>query len=120
MTTAKPPSKPSQSKPSSKALAAWTELNDRQQGTLAVIYALDQEVEQWRRRAAAGGDYDTRPASEWRAIEFAHDPSDRRLFGVTELQMRLAGDGWDNQANGATMATLASGHGRRGNARPEP
>lgn len=28
----------------SKALAAWTELNDRQQGTLAVIYELDQQA----------------------------------------------------------------------------
>jgi hypothetical protein len=79
----------------------------RQQGTLAVIYGLDQEVEEWRRRAAALGEYDSRPASEWRAIEFAHDPSDRRLFGWTEMQLRLATAGWDNQGNGSTMAALA-------------
>ncbi|MEV3925886.1 hypothetical protein [Actinomadura coerulea] len=88
-------------------MAAWTELNDRQMGTLAVVYGLDQEVEQWRREAAACGEYDSRPASEWRAIDFAHDPSDRRLFGVTEMQMRLAGEGWDNQGNGVTLAALA-------------
>ncbi|MEU8308952.1 hypothetical protein AB0C84_35860 [Actinomadura sp. NPDC048955] len=107
MTTGKSPSPRPPSRPSSKALEAWTELNDRQMGTLAVVYGLDQEVEQWRREAAASGEYDSRPASEWRAIDFAHDPSDRRLFGVTEMQMRLAGEGWDNQGNGATMAALA-------------
>lgn len=103
---------------SSKALSAWAELNDRQQGTLAVIYVLDQEAEQSRRQAAAGGEYDSRPASEWRAIEFAHDPADRRLFGWTELQLRLAQSGWDNQGNGATMAALAARNLITQNARP--
>lgn len=41
-----------------KALDAWTELNDRQQGTLAVIYELDQENERGRRADAARGHYD--------------------------------------------------------------
>lgn len=92
----------------SKALTAWTELNDRQQGTLTVIYELDQETEAGRRRAAARGEFDSTPASVWRAIEFAHDPAPRDLFGMTELQMRLATRGWDNQGNGSTMAALAA------------
>ena len=36
-----------------KALDAWQALNDRQQGTLAVIYDLDQAADSGRRRAAA-------------------------------------------------------------------
>lgn len=93
---------------SAKALTAWTELNDRQQGTLAVIYELDQLNETSRRRAAARGEYDRRPASVWRPIDFAHDPSLRKLIGWTEMQSRLAIHGWDNQGNGSTVAALAS------------
>lgn len=89
---------------SSKALAAWTELNDRQQGTLATIYELDQEAEASQRRAGARGDYDRSPAAVWRALEFAHDPAG---FGMTELQMRLSLRGWHSQGNGSTMAALA-------------
>lgn len=92
----------------SKALEAWRELNDRQQGTLAVIFALDQETEQGRRQGAARGEYDDRPAAEWRAIDFAHEPSDRRLFGWTTMQTRLASKGWDNQGNGSTITALAA------------
>ncbi|MGW2181228.1 hypothetical protein ACWCXX_24645 [Streptomyces sp. NPDC001732] len=91
-----------------KALAAWTELNDRQQGTLAVIYALDQEVEAGRRRRAARGSYDDTPAAVWRRIDFAHEPSLRDLVGWTEMQSRLASSGWDNQGNGSTVAALAT------------
>lgn len=90
----------------SKALAAWTELNDRQQGTLATIYALDQAAETGRRRDAARGVYDNRPADAWRSIDFAHEPSLRAVFGWTLLQERLMGCGWDNQGNGSTMAAL--------------
>lgn len=89
------------------ALAAWTELNDRQQGTLTAIYLIDQEIEQARRRDAARGDFDRRPAAQWRRIDFAHEPSDRRMFGTTDLQQDLAAAGWDNQGNGSTMAALA-------------
>lgn len=92
----------------SKALATWTALNDRQQGTLAVIYELDQEAESGRRRRAAGGDYDDTPAAVWRRIDFAHDPSLRDLVGWTEMQARLASRGWDNQGNGSTVAALAA------------
>ncbi|MFD9721098.1 hypothetical protein [Streptomyces sp. NPDC059076] len=92
----------------SKALEAWRELNDRQQGTLTVIFILDQETEQGRRGRAARGEWDNRPASEWRAIDFAHEPSDRKLFGWTTMQTRLAGNGWDNQGNGSTIAALAA------------
>jgi len=91
-----------------KALAAWTELNDRQQGTLAVIYGLDREAESGRRSQAARGNYDDTPASVWRRIDFAHDPSLRDLVGFTEMQARLASRGWDNQGNGSTVRALAA------------
>ncbi|MFR9794268.1 hypothetical protein ACL07V_37540 [Streptomyces sp. MB22_4] len=90
----------------SKALQAWHELNDRQQGTLAVIYELDQGAETGRRQDAARGRYDNRPAYEWRAIDFAHEPAMRDVFGWTTLQERLMWKGWDNQGNGSTMAAL--------------
>jgi hypothetical protein len=89
-----------------KALEAWHELNDRQQGTLAVIYDLDQATESGRRQNAAQGQYDNRPALEWRSIDFAHEPAMRKVFGWTMLQERLMWRGWDNQGNGSTMAAL--------------
>lgn len=90
-----------------KALDDWTALNDRQRGTLAAVFGLDQEVEEAHRAAAARGQYDRRPAEQWRALDFAHDPADRAMFGWTELQTRLSAAGWDNQGNGATMTALA-------------
>jgi hypothetical protein len=92
----------------SKALAAWTELNDRQQGTLAVIYELDQEAEAAHRRAGARREFSRASAASWRAIDFAHDPSLRDLVGWTEMQTRLERRGWDNQGNGSTVAALTS------------
>lgn len=92
----------------SKALTAWAELNDRQQGTLAVIYELDQENEAGRGRRAAKGNFDDTPAAIWRRIDFAHDPSLRDLVGTTEMQSRLAVRGWHNQGNGSTVAALAA------------
>jgi len=104
----------------SKALQAWQDLNDRQQGTLAVIYDLDQAADAGRRSGAARGQYDNRPAPEWRSIDFAHEPALRDVFGWTTLQERLMWRGWDNQGNGSTMAALA----RRGlitrDVRPTP
>jgi hypothetical protein len=89
----------------SKALEAWKELNDRQQGTMSVIYELDQEKERDRRADAARGYYDKTPASEWRSIDFASDPSPIR---TTEMQIRLASRGWHNQGNGSTIKALAN------------
>ena len=70
----------------SKALEVWQELNERQQGTLAVIYELDQETEAARGKSAAAGVYDRAPASEWRSIDFASVPAGIR---TTEMQFRL-------------------------------
>ncbi|WP_328384453.1 hypothetical protein OHQ88_33655 (plasmid) [Micromonospora zamorensis] len=92
----------------SVALTAWTELNDRQQGTLRAIYNIDQQIEEIRRRDAALGKWDGTPAVVWRRIDFTHEPSDRRLVGLTDLQIQLELYGWDNQGNGSTMAALAS------------
>lgn len=93
---------------SPKALAAWTQLNDRQQGTLAVVYELDKQAEASRRQAAARGNYDRTPAAIWRAIDFSHDPAFRDVLGLTQMQRRLDERGWDNQGNGSTIAALAS------------
>ncbi|WP_329474284.1 hypothetical protein OIE75_40945 (plasmid) [Streptomyces sp. NBC_01723] len=90
----------------SKALDTWSALNDRQQGTLAVLYDLDQAAETGRRQDAARGVYDSRPADAWRSIDFAHEPAMRDVFGWTSLQERLMWHGWDNQGNGSTMAAL--------------
>ncbi|WP_131830984.1 hypothetical protein [Frankia sp. CcI49] len=87
----------------SKALAAWTELNDRQQGTLAIIFGLDQAAEEAHRAAGASGEFDKRPASVWRAIDFAQEPSG---LGLTRMQERLDFRGWHSQGNGATVAAL--------------
>ncbi|MFF7335413.1 hypothetical protein [Streptomyces sp. NPDC008150] len=89
-----------------KALQTWNDLNDRQQGTLAVIYDLDQAADTGRRKAAASGVYDNRPADAWRSIDFAHEPALRDVFGWTTLQERLMWRGWDNQGNGSTMSAL--------------
>lgn len=91
-----------------EALSAWRELNDRQQGTLAVIFGVEQDIEETRRIEAARGNWSKAPASQWRRIDFSHDPSDRRAFGTTDLQRRLSYRGWDNQGNGSTMAALAA------------
>jgi hypothetical protein len=88
----------------SRTLAAWLELNDRQQGTLAVIYTLDQDAEAARRQAGARGRYDSTPAATWRRLDFALDPSG---LGTTAMQERLISRGWHNQGNGSTMAALA-------------
>ncbi|MFI7470585.1 hypothetical protein ACIBUQ_50585 [Nonomuraea sp. NPDC049377] len=68
---------------------------------------MDQAAEHEHQQRGARGDFDPRPASQWRALEFAHDPADRRLFGRTTMQVRLAAAGWDNQGNGSTMAARA-------------
>ena len=47
----------------------WQELNERQQYYLVAIYEVDQEQEREERRAWFSGRH-TRPASEWRWIEY--------------------------------------------------
>ncbi|MEU7802611.1 hypothetical protein AB0B10_25465 [Micromonospora arborensis] len=90
-----------------KAAAAWAELNDRQQGTLSVIYYLDQEIEETRNRARAAGEWDRQSAAEWRRIDFAYEHVDGPVGGETALQAYLAAKGWHSQGNGSTMAALA-------------
>lgn len=91
---------------SSKALEAWKSLNDRerQQGTMSVIYELDQETKADRRSTGAAGTFDRRPTSEWRRIDFA---TDQHGFATAEMQIRLAYRGWHNQGNGSTIKALA-------------
>ncbi|MCF1592400.1 hypothetical protein [Streptomyces muensis] len=89
-----------------RRLAVWEALNERQQAFVRIIYDLDQENEANRAYAAAQGKYDKRPASEWRQIDFTHEPYNRDLFGITTLQSRLEWEGYHNQGNGATMTVL--------------
>ncbi|MFJ9378957.1 hypothetical protein [Streptomyces sp. NPDC101455] len=89
-----------------RRLALWESLNERQQAFVRVIYDLDQGNEANRAASAAQGNYDKRPASEWRQIDFTHEPYNRDLFGITDLQSRLEREGYHNQGNGATMTVL--------------
>ncbi|MFF3127730.1 hypothetical protein ACFVRD_36800 [Streptomyces sp. NPDC057908] len=58
--------------------AIWNELNPRQQFYLKTIFDEDQERETSQRRAKAQGNWDSRPAAEWRAIDAYHDPASPR------------------------------------------
>jgi hypothetical protein len=91
----------------SAALTAWTDLNDRQQGTLRAIYELDHQIEETRNRARAAGEWDRQSAAEWRRIDFAYEHVHGDPGAETALQSRLAAKGWHSQGNGATMAALA-------------
>ncbi len=71
-----------------------------------MIYELDQQAEEARRKAAARREFSRAPAAVWRAVDFAHDLSLRDLVGWTEMQSRLERRGWDNQGNGSTVAAL--------------
>ncbi|WP_282792924.1 hypothetical protein [Streptomyces sp. CC224B] len=99
---------PGKAKPTAleRRLAVWESLNERQQTFVRIIYDLDQETEAKRAYQAAQGHYDKRPASEWRQIDFTHEPYNRDLYGVTTLQSRLEWEGYHNQGNGSTMTVL--------------
>ncbi|MER5302165.1 hypothetical protein ABT039_22280 [Streptomyces lasiicapitis] len=91
-----------------KRQALWEALNERQQRFLSIIYALDQAAEADHAAAGARGAYDKRPATQWRQIDFTHEPYDRDLFGITELQRHLEHEGHHNQGNGATVKVLVN------------
>lgn len=69
---------------------AFEALNPRQQATILIIYELS--------RAAGPG----------AAVDFAHDPPSRDVFGRTQMQSRLSRRGWDNPGNGSTVAALSA------------
>ncbi|MFD7922498.1 hypothetical protein ACFV3R_25140 [Streptomyces sp. NPDC059740] len=92
--------------PSKAALAAWADLNDRQQATLTAIYTIEQGIERSRRRAAARGNYDDTPAAIWRRIDFAYAHDFGPVGLTTALQDALAMNGWHSQGNGSTMGAL--------------
>lgn len=68
-----------------KHLSIWEELNDRQKTYLRLIFELDQK----REKSERSGDWQrfkSRPASEWRWIEYSE------LFGISsELRRRYQG-----------------------------
>ncbi|MCM2390971.1 hypothetical protein [Streptomyces albipurpureus] len=86
--------------------AAWESLNQRQQMFLEITYHLDQQAEAIHRAAGASMNFDRRPASEWRRIDFGHDPGNRELYGLTEMQQRLERAGLHNKGNGSTLTVL--------------
>ncbi|MCX4538325.1 hypothetical protein [Streptomyces sp. NBC_01669] len=87
--------------------AIWNELNPRQQFYLKTIFDEDQEREASQRKAKAQGNWDSRPAAEWRAIDAYHDPaSPRDLVGITALQGRWSAAGHHDQGTGSTLKVL--------------
>jgi hypothetical protein len=77
---------------------AWEALNDRQRVYLRVLYRADQDAEKEHRSGGARGDFDQRPAAEWRRISFNAWPS--------PIPDQLAAAGVYDRGAGATLAAL--------------
>jgi hypothetical protein len=93
----------SRARRSSAAEQRWNELNERQRTYLATFYRLDQETEA-RAKAAWGRGEQTRPASEWRWLDYGwvgHPDT-----GPGELQQRLRSRGVRDQGAGSTLKVL--------------
>ncbi|MET8855539.1 hypothetical protein [Streptomyces sp. NPDC004579] len=84
----------------------WKTLNARQQLYLKTIFDEDQGREAARRAAAAAGNWDSAPASEWRTIDAYHEPAVPDLMGRTELQLRWRSAGHHDQGTGSTIKVL--------------
>lgn len=82
----------------SAAADAWAGLNDRQRTYLRVIFGVDQALEDEHRRGGARGEFDPRPAREWRRVSF------NGAYSPVPAQLRAAGE-YDSGA-GATLAAL--------------
>ncbi|MEG4248661.1 hypothetical protein [Microcoleus sp. Pol10D4] len=95
-------SKPSAEAKLSKHQQLWEELNPRQQTYLRLIFETDQQ----REASERGGDWrrsGTRPASQWRWIEYAE------IFGVsTPFRMRIKEAGEVDPGTGSTFKALAT------------
>ncbi|MGW3200055.1 hypothetical protein ACWDBD_36920 [Streptomyces sp. NPDC001118] len=86
----------------------WKALNPRQQFYLKTIFEEDQAREAAQRAAGAAGNYDRRPAAEWRTIDAYHEPAVPDLVGRTELQIRWRGAGHHDQGTGSTIKVLVT------------
>ncbi|PNG21897.1 hypothetical protein [Streptomyces cahuitamycinicus] len=86
----------------------WKALNPRQQFYLKTIFEEDQGREAAQRAAGAAGNYDRRPAAEWRTIDAYHEPAVPDLVGRTELQIRWRGAGHHDQGTGSTIKVLVT------------
>lgn len=88
----------------SKAAAAWAELNERQRTYLAVIYHEDQSLEQAEKSGSRRRGEDRRPAAEWRRqpLEFTSP-----LARLTDLQNALLLRDIRDPGTGSTVAALA-------------
>lgn len=85
---------------SAKIQVLWQELNERQQAYMRIIYDRDWEQEYWAKKEAAMMRR-TRPADEWRWIEY-----DNAARGVSLLKRDLKEKGLVDPGTGSTFEAL--------------
>jgi hypothetical protein len=90
--------------PSKRAVQAWASLNERQRIYMRIIFSADQDAERLAKGAWSRGE-DSRPASEWRWLEYG--PVGSPLGAMGKLQVRLQSAGVRDPGAGATLAALA-------------
>lgn len=89
--------------PSTSAVKAWAELNERQRTFMRVIYSADQRAEELAKGAWGRGEQ-ARPASEWRWLEYG--PVGGVFDAQGPLQERLAALGERDSGSGSTLKAL--------------
>ena len=91
-----------------KALDASTAFNDRRQGTLSRGIRAESRGRLGTVRAGARDDFDRLLPRGVAGHRLRHHPSDRAPFGITEMQMCLAAQGYDNQGHWADTGRAPS------------
>lgn len=81
-------------------MVTWADLNERQQEYMKVIYEVDQLQEQYEKQRAAMDRY-SRPADQWRYMEYADT-----YTGYTPFKRRLIEKGLVDQGTGSTFEAL--------------
>jgi hypothetical protein len=85
---------------SAKIQALWQELNERQQAYLRIIYDHDWTQAYWAKKEAARTQR-SRPADQWRWIEYADYP-----HGCSPLKRDLKEKGLVDPGTGSTFEAL--------------
>lgn len=87
-------------------MSTESDLNPRQRAYLLALYRRDQEAEQNNKMSRLRG-WETRPASEWRWIEYGPRELPKLLNYDPELRVDLGTQGLVDQGAGATWTALA-------------
>jgi hypothetical protein len=82
---------------------SWDDLNERQQRCLNAIYAQDQENERYEKQAGWEPGMRTRPAAEWRWMEYGIEPA---TGDDSPLRYRLRVAQLVDPGTGATFGAL--------------